>query len=98
MTKETRRMMSMSVLGTLPKSRSEDHAKVEWQTSSITPTRALIGTIANSGDAKMRPTPRNAAIAIPESRDVPPDSTFISDCPMSAQPPIPPVRPDLGHQ
>ena len=48
----------------------------------------------SSGAAETRPAARPPAMTIPLKRLVPPASTLISDCPIKAQPPWPPVNPE----
>ena len=48
----------------------------------------------SSGAADTRPAASPPAMTMPLKRLVPPASTLISDCPIKAQPPWPPVNPD----
>ena len=48
-TAETRKMTKASILGILCSSRSDDHENVLWQTRSMMPTSAAIGTCKGRG-------------------------------------------------
>ena len=60
---------------------------------NITPTRAAIGIISIYEDVYKIKINKNNAADIPAIRVLPPDLTLIIDCPIIAQPPIPPKKP-----
>ena len=90
---ETNISTNTSVFGILLIILKLDHAKVPITTINITPTNAEIGTCSISPDAKrIKPSSASAA-TIPERRPLPPPLILIIDCPIIAQPPIPPNNP-----
>ena len=70
-----------------------DHAKVLITTINITPTRAAIGICSISGDKNKMNVSKARAATIPDNLPRPPEFTLIMDCPIIAQPPIPPKNP-----
>ena len=82
-----------SVLGILFIILKLDHAKVPKTTINITPTRAAIGTCSMSPEANKINANSASAATIPDKRPLPPPLILIIDCPIIAQPPIPPNKP-----
>ena len=68
-------------------------ANVPMTTMNITPTKAAIGICSMT--CAPNNTKQSSAIAatIPDKRPRPPELTLMIDCPIIAQPPIPPKRP-----
>ena len=62
-------------------------------TINITPTSAAIGIISIKEEVYKININKNKAAAIPAILVLPPDLTLIIDCPIIAQPPIPPKNP-----
>ena len=86
-------MTKASVSGTLVSTLIEFQAKVPITTMNMTPTSAASGINSMMGLATTINASRNRAAAIPAIRVRPPDFTLIMDCPIIAQPPMPPKKP-----
>ena len=69
------------------------HANVPMTTMNITPTNAAIGICSINGAPNNTKLKRIKAAMIPERRPLPPEFTLIIDCPIMAQPPMPPKNP-----
>ena len=92
-TVETKISTKTSAIGILLIILKLDQANVPITTINITPTNAAMGTCSIRLDAnKINAKSANAA-TIPESRPLPPPLMLIIDCPIMAQPPIPPKSP-----
>ena len=70
-----------------------DHAKVPITTINMTPTKAAIGICSIRELPNNIKHNREIAATMPESLPLPPAFTLIIDCPIMAQPPIPPKMP-----
>ena len=83
----------MSLLGMRRNIFSDAHSNVPITTINITPTKAAIGICSITGARKSTNIKRQTAAVIPDARPRPPEFTLINDCPIIAQPPMPPNRP-----
>ncbi len=70
-----------------------DHANVPITTINITPTNAAIGTCSIYEEANNIKINSITAAVIPDSLPLPPPLILMMDCPIIAQPPIPPNKP-----
>lgn len=86
----TKTITKASDFGTTNNNFIEFHAKVPTTTINITPTKAAIGISSINEEVYKIKIKRNRAAATPAILVRPPDFTFIIDCPIIAQPPIPP--------
>ena len=84
---------SVSLNGARSK-RSDDQSNVEIETMNITATSAPIGMSTSQSERTRMKTSRKPPAASVERRPRPPDFTLITDCPIIAQPAIPPKKPD----
>ena len=82
-----------SVRGILCKILKLLQAKVPITTINITPTKAAIGICSIRGAPKSTKHNNAMAAVAPDKRPRPPELILIIDCPIIAQPPIPPKRP-----
>ena len=82
-----------SVFGTTRRILSEFQAKVPITTINITPTNAAKGICSMIELPTRIKSKRKTAADMPAIRVRPPDFTFIIDCPIIAQPPMPPKNP-----
>ena len=81
------------MVGTLARILIEFHAKVPITTMNITPTSAASGISSITDDPTRMKSSRQTAAATPAIRVRPPEFTLIIDCPIMAQPPMPPKKP-----
>ena len=86
-------MTMVSLLGITAMSRSEVQSKVLMETMIITATSAPIGICRTQG-CRVSSIPISVSPATSEERRVrPPEVTLITDCPIMAQPAMPPKKP-----
>ena len=90
---ETATKTITSLFGILFKILKLDQAKVPITTINITPTKAAIGTCSISTEANNINANKVNAATMPDNLPRPPPFILISDCPIMAQPPIPPKKP-----
>ena len=90
---DTRIKTKTSVFGILFRILKLLHANVPITTINITPTKAAIGTCSIKPEANKTKLKRVKAATIPDNLPLPPDLILIIDCPIMAQPPMPPNRP-----
>ena len=86
-------MTNMSLRGILLNMLSDAHSNVPITTINITPTSAAIGICSINGARNRTNSNRQTAAVIPDKRPRPPEFTLINDCPIIAQPPMPPNIP-----
>src|SRR3546814_11295999 len=75
----------------------EPQLKVPIDTMIITATSAGIGIRATSGPSTTIRKRRKIPDTKVERRVSTPDLTLMTDCPIMAQPPIPPKKPEIGR-
>ncbi|MNT24034.1 hypothetical protein D3C72_1594830 [compost metagenome] len=74
------------------RSRMERHENVPMETMIITATRAAIGMMRTRSSSTRMRNSRKAPATKVESRPRPPELTLMTDWPIMAQPPMPPMR------
>ena len=94
-TAETKTMTNASDIGTLCNTRKLDHSNVPRTTINMTPTSAATGTISISPEANNTNASKTSAAVTPDVRPRPPEFMLIIDCPIIAQPPMPPKKPQV---
>ncbi|MCY1293572.1 hypothetical protein D9M70_428360 [compost metagenome] len=90
----TARITSTSFNGTLLSTRSDAQAKVCCATTNITPTSAARGMRSIRGERNSTNSRIITPATTPERRPRPPEPRLIMVCPIIAQPPMPPNRPE----
>ena len=86
-------MTVLLCLGCLEKFLSESQLKVVNATIIIIATKAAIGIYANQSFKKTTKHSKNTPATSVDKRVRAPEETLIIDCPIIAQPAIPPINP-----
>src|SRR5690554_769606 len=82
------------LFGWLRKATTDDQLKVPIDTMIITATTAALGICATQSPKKTTSISKNTPAIKVDKRVRPPDLTLITDCPIMAQPAMPPKNPE----
>ena len=87
-------MTKLVLLGCTRRFLNDAHENVPMDTMIITATSAGMGICFTHGPKTTSNTSRKTPAVNVESRPRPPDFTLMTDCPIIAQPAMPPKRPE----